>query len=1440
MPTSTSSRSFMNRGMMKSFHRKKTSVDSTLSRTTSIKETGLSPEKPSSVPVSKSPALQVPNASQRHDSSDSLSPSPVEGTSNASLLNGIYDGDSPSNDTALLSKSEPFEGLSDYHVDLHPTQSLIDPEYLRSAFGITMENSPSPNPSHSADEGSVLGELIEDGIEAVPVQVGKPQRPQIHLSIPENNTSRPVRAQLVDIKVSRTRDADKGNDSPRSIPSHSQPFTGVATARLSIISPLSVVEMPKPRRPFSAVSLEGMTADTHSSIVQKPRVVSRAATFGTELDYDLDLKGFNHSPRSSMSSSQSSLTVPKQTQEPRPRYGPRKLSAEDVVDDPTRHSRTPKNMRSASSLREVTPARTERSLNSKTSMSSLYSHANTNKPLPPEPGKPGTGSVSVSRSNSISARHKPTGSGSSISAGCGVTPTRKPSKAANLRSKYTPRDLDALDDAFQRNMPLKDPNPTYTDQPKSPSAMSNSSLQSIPLELSLSTITEASPHVSTLITTTKSRDTTHSRDTVQVSRGPMRMEPTRAPPAPPALPPPSITPTPTTATPTQHIHTIPEHRRFFTPSLRSSSPHFDTHEKEDKKKEKPEKEKKRTVPWRKNSTKRSIGSIQVATQIRPHDYEYTGHPTAVLISNSKANRILGKDDGLPLHSTRSIRTRRASIESDISPPDSPLLPPQEPTPEITPERQLTPESEVSSRGPDSHFEEIRKRLELLSPKDDPTVTFLINHENNSSARQSAKIPDSLDANLFKPYYKDSHYPSQTQYIEVPAIAELEGAHTPSPVELDATEIPAVVEIGQKSPNPEAQKLDESSSSTSEQSDETVHITPPPVSLMPPIPPPPPTVRVPRIELSTRSVRGLSLASARMSAIPEGARLNSNSSQCSSMSAEEVEQLISADAAERVLLRILESLDSFSDLFAAARVSRGFYRTFKRHELSLLKGVLKCVSSPMWELREMSIPFSELPSGTMDYTPTLYLRHYTHDLYKMIELKAVILRNCQDVLRAESIKDLSGETDRSTMMDDAIWRVWTFCRIFGCGKGREDDMLGQMDWLRGGPIGKQQSKPSPPALSDGVATNSVLFNPPKGFARGNRNITAEELYDVLEIWRCLDSLVRGYKGKRELAREYGIFDKANIPVGDEAKENAVLDAWIHHLLTLAPPVVLSIYCTTSATASTFKRCQAKGLTSWTPPSFGSSRATFLKDAVMHVHEERLTQEKPALSTQSSMSNMGANPISPPLTPITSGNPSDTSLSSRQQRLLAQVAEIRAKKNMRGAPTADDDTSSIKSGPGPTVKPEMQKAATFAATTRPSIASKATQLLSRRKKSQAIKQHKNSRSASSTNQPHTGSSQSLIPPGSSQSAQAFPSLSQSMSANEKLPVVPDGDAEYGPQVKDPVDLAVEKLVSMGYDEAAAKKALAETDRGDRVDFQKAVKALEKEKKRAELKARLDKMG
>ena len=254
--------------------------------------------------------------------------------------------------------------------------------------------------------------------------------------------------------------------------------------------------------------------------------------------------------------------------------------------------------------------------------------------------------------------------------------------------------------------------------------------------------------------------------------------------------------------------------------------------------------------------------------------------------------------------------------------------------------------------------------------------------------------------------------------------------------------------------------------------------------------------------------------------------------------------------KRWLLRILQNLDNLQDLFATATVSRGFYRTFKRHELPLMKNALKGMSPAAWELREMSNPYPGLQSKDndsprLDYTPSLYLQHYMRDMYTMIALKSMILIHCESFLRADTITALAGgETERASQIDDAFWRVWTFCQIFGCGNNREDDIVGQLDWLRGGVQAKHQARNMSTKQRSELDRNSIMFKPPTSFGQGNTGgLSAEDLYDMTEIWTCLGVLVRGFQGKRQEARDFGVFANADITPGDVEAEDALLGTFL---------------------------------------------------------------------------------------------------------------------------------------------------------------------------------------------------------------------------------------------------------------------------------------------------------
>ena len=1132
----------------------------------------------------------------------------------------------------------------------------------------------------------------------------KDKRPKIQVMIP--TTTRPQSYSYVHHPSIKARAAAKREQTPCAISPPStttkhQMYTEVP-ARLSIVSPLSVVEMPKPRRPFSALSLEDMTMGIPKSAPPQQRHCAESDS-SDDVGENSDERSSNYSPQSSMSSVESDSVLVKMAEERRASLAFSVMSptAAGVFDNmplSPKYLRNPRMMKSSASL---------------------ASEANRNKPLPPAPGFGEIAPLKVSglptsRPGSMKARRKaPAPLNVSRTPSLHIASQHRLSRSSSLRSKYTPADLDALDEAFRRTSPTNLPTaPIYAQQ-----YLPTLSQAELALETHLGTIEEDSTLDSLVVPLV--------HDPLQISRGPGRMEPSRKPPPLPQLQ--LIGEGPNA----QRSHTTASRKRLQKRSathvamqMRSANS-SDTHSQSDRE----------GLPRSKRISAPVVGSVG---------------------SSDKAHKVLGRDG------TATPMERESSSESHWSSSESPHG--YSSSSNMSREESLTPESDLSSI-PDATFEEVRKRLELLSPKEDASDIFVAFHERErkNSASSSVKLPLQVHSNLPTPKTK-----SQFAQDEIPPV-------------------PALPKLLQENSSPR----------TSRRSSPAIQIDGLPVS---------------PVDLDESNVHPLqrrgrrdekpvrSLASIAMSEIPDMyASLPSPAPTIPPlpMSAEEVERQISADAAELVLLRILENLDNLQDLFATATVSRGFYRTFKRHELPLMKNALYGMSPAAWELREMSPPYPGLetsgdssPSPKLDYTPTLYLQHYMRDMYTMIALKSMILIHCESFLRADTITALAGgETERASQIDDAFWRVWTFCKIFGCGTGREDDITAQMDWLRGGIDAKQQRR----ALANGESAGGqegIMANPPASFGKGNGGgLTAEELYDMTEIWTCLGVLVRGFQGKRQEARDYGVFENVDIADGDVEQEDSALgtsnciprlficsltrslEEWTYFLLTLAPPTVLDVTSPHSPTATTFAHAQSRGYTAWSRPSLGASRSTFLKEAVSRVYEEKMCQRHPTIAISS---------------PLASSPNSPSDAQSSRQRCALHAAEIRAKRNdptFKALPPSEERPMSnfpdvVQKLENNTAIPEV-----------PSIPSSLTHLATRQL---------------------SASPQEMITP--------------SLNMQTVDLAIPSG-----PQVRDPVDVAVDRLVAMGFDEKKAKKALADTDSGNSVDFEQAVEVLVRERKR-----------
>jgi hypothetical protein len=334
--------------------------------------------------------------------------------------------------------------------------------------------------------------------------------------------------------------------------------------------------------------------------------------------------------------------------------------------------------------------------------------------------------------------------------------------------------------------------------------------------------------------------------------------------------------------------------------------------------------------------------------------------------------------------------------------------------------------------------------------------------------------------------------------------------------------------------------------------------------------------------------------------------------------------ITPEIAENVIFRILYQLESLDDLFTTAIVNRGFYRVFKLHELELMKNSLRKMSPPAWEHREICYPGHdhhdpndlETARPRQEYTPTSYLQYYTRDMYIIAALKSLIYDKCQSFVRPEiSVALASDEPADMARVDDALWRIWTFCKIFGCGKNREEDIVAQMDWLKGGVL-VHQKVCTFSIQFESMDMNDTLANAPECFALGNEGgLSAEQLFDMMELWNCLGVLLQPFEGRTIQAREFGIYENTEIRGGDIDGEEAMLDEWYYYLLTLGLSTVLDLAAPCRrADPSAFILAQQNGWIDWEPPVFGGTRRNFLKEAASRVYEDKIAATYAESSTK----------------------------------------------------------------------------------------------------------------------------------------------------------------------------------------------------------------------------------
>ncbi|ENI10956.1 hypothetical protein COCC4DRAFT_67863 [Bipolaris maydis ATCC 48331] len=334
-------------------------------------------------------------------------------------------------------------------------------------------------------------------------------------------------------------------------------------------------------------------------------------------------------------------------------------------------------------------------------------------------------------------------------------------------------------------------------------------------------------------------------------------------------------------------------------------------------------------------------------------------------------------------------------------------------------------------------------------------------------------------------------------------------------------------------------------------------------------------------------------------------------------------IISPAGAESLILNILQNLSHFDDLFAAAFVNHGFYRVFKRHELGLIKSTLRAMSPPAWEFREIAFPGHdslhahdlEMTRPEEEYSPTSYLQLQKQDIQVIRAIKLEILEKCQSFVRPEiSVALMSTNPSESARVDDALWRIWSFCTIFGSGKGREDDVVAQMDWLNGGTIAHQETCTF--SISGTDFMNDTLVGASESFGKGNEGgLSAEQLFDIMELWNCLGVLLQSFEGRTVQARQAGIYDDTEIRGGDIDGEEMMLDEWCYYLMTFGPAAVLKL-------TGPYHPSDPKGFTiaaengwiNWKPPTPGNTRRKFLREAASRIYEDKIANTYAKISTR----------------------------------------------------------------------------------------------------------------------------------------------------------------------------------------------------------------------------------
>jgi len=291
----------------------------------------------------------------------------------------------------------------------------------------------------------------------------------------------------------------------------------------------------------------------------------------------------------------------------------------------------------------------------------------------------------------------------------------------------------------------------------------------------------------------------------------------------------------------------------------------------------------------------------------------------------------------------------------------------------------------------------------------------------------------------------------------------------------------------------------------------------------------------------------------------------------------------AGPADKIIYEIMSHIKRIPDIVAAAQVNTGFYGVFCDRGVELIKNILLDTSPAAWEYMETAYVTPEHPSS--------YLRNYRQGVSCLSAVRKALFLRGESTLKPDTMDGLMGVSyEKEQKVEAALWRIWTFCELFGCESGREKDSQSQMAWLHNGAEARTADRPG-------------------SFGVGNgKGLSVPELLLMAELWNALATLLQQSFSLASEDHRYTLFAQTDA----QYPEELYLLEWVSYVMTfgLAPISILA--------SGSFEEAQNLGFASWSPPREFGTRQAFLKDAVASTYRRRLQEEAEANAAAAGLS------------------------------------------------------------------------------------------------------------------------------------------------------------------------------------------------------------------------------